>query len=64
MIFSPPHLFRVVPDLYLPQEALRAGGQLQVELQPEGAVHVVEEVQATVDLALDLEKKNNKRTTS
>ena len=46
--------FRAVPGLDLAEEVLWAGRQLQVELEAEHTVDALHEVQASVDLTIDL----------
>ena len=52
------HLLRLVPDLWLPQELLGPGAELQLEGEPKHVVHGAQEVQAALDLLLDLRTKS------
>ena len=47
-------LLGLVPHLHIAEELLWPGAQLQAELEAEGGVDMVQEVQAAVDLFLDL----------
>lgn len=53
----PSHLLSLVPDIWVPQELLWSGGQVEFEGEAEDVVHSAQEVQAALDLPLNLGNK-------
>lgn len=51
------YFFCLVPDVWVPEELLRSGGQVEFESEAKHIIHGTQEVQAALDLLLNLGSK-------
>lgn len=52
------YLFSLLPDVWVPQELLWSCGQVEFETEAKHIIHSPQEVQAALDLLLNLGSKN------